>query len=274
MKNSSQIFSILLPVVYLLVVLFYAHIFRGRNRGIENKSPFILIILLIIHLIHIILRGLATGAIPLITKFDALSFLAFLMIGTYFVIELTIKNKATGLFVIILSFLIQTSSSIFYNWNITKFPLLNNPLYITHVVLTVIGYTGICISSLYALLYIILNNNIRDQRLGLIYEKLPPLNLLERISINSVRIGIISLGLGILIGHIRAGYLFHTFWPLDMKVIFSDIIWFGYFTGYIIAQLNKWRGRWMAYLSMAGFAVFILVNILIIFIDNTFHRFQ
>lgn len=274
MKNSSQIFSILLPVVYLSVALFYAYIFRGRYRRIENKSPFVLIILLIIHLMHLILRGIATGAIPLITKFDALSFLVFLMIGTYLVIELSIKNKATGIFVIILSFLIQTSSSIFYKWNITQLPLLNNPVYIAHVVLTVIGYAGICISSLYALLYIILNNNIRDQRLGLIYEKLPPLNLLERISINSVRIGIISLGLGILIGHLRAGYLFDTFWPLDVKVIFSDIIWFGYITGYLIAQLNKWRGRWMAYLSMAGFAIFILVNVLIIFIDNTFHRFQ
>ena len=147
MKTSSQIFSALLPVVYFLVVLFYVQIFRARNKWLENKSSFVLITLMIIHLTHIILRGLATGAIPLITKFDALSFLALLIIGTYLLIELSLNNKATGLFVIILSFLIQTSSSIFYNWDITQLPLLNNPIYITHVVLTVLGYTGICIFS-------------------------------------------------------------------------------------------------------------------------------
>jgi ABC-type uncharacterized transport system permease subunit len=210
----------------------------------------------------------------LLTKFDALSFLAFLVVGAYLIIELLIENRSTGLFVLILSFLIQAVSSIFYDWNISQNPLLNNPIYIIHVTLTVLGYTGICISSLYALLYIILNRNIKHQKHGLIYEKFPPLNLLEKISIRSIRFGIVALGLGILIGHILTASVLNTYWPLDAKVIFSDIIWFGYFAGYLIAQLNKWRGRWMAYLSMAGFVVFILINILIVFIENTFHRFQ
>jgi ABC-type uncharacterized transport system permease subunit len=119
-----------------------------------------------------------------------------------------------------------------------------------------------------------LNHHIKHHRLGIIYEKLPALRNLEKRSIRSVQIGIITLGLGILIGHYIAGTALGTFWPMDAKVIYNNIIWAGYFTGFLIAHLYKWRGRWMAYLAMLGFAILIFTNIMIIFIDNTFHQFQ
>jgi ABC-type transport system involved in cytochrome c biogenesis permease subunit len=93
-------------------------------------------------------------------------------------------------------------------------------------------------------------------------------------SIRSVQIGIIFLGLGVLLGHVNAGSVLGTYWPIDAKVIFSDGIWLGYFIGYIIAHLNRWRGRWMAYLSMVGFGILILTNITIVFIKDTFHQFH
>ena len=119
-----------------------------------------------------------------------------------------------------------------------------------------------------------LYHHIKYHRLGLIYEKLPSLGHLERLSIRSVQIGIITLGLGILAGHLHAGDVLGTYWPVDAKVIYNNLIWFGYFIGFSIAQIYKWRGRWMAYLAMVGFAILILSNIMIIFIDNTFHQFQ
>jgi len=93
-------------------------------------------------------------------------------------------------------------------------------------------------------------------------------------SIRSVQIGIFTLGSGILIGHYIAGSTLGTFWPIDAKVIYNNIIWAGYFVGFIIAQIYKWRGRWMAYLAMVGFGILIFTNIMIIFIDSTFHQFQ
>jgi ABC-type uncharacterized transport system permease subunit len=196
------------------------------------------------------------------------------IVAGYFVIEIFAGTKTTGFFVLLLSFIIQAISSLLYNWNLTDNPLLNNPVYAVHVALTILGYSAICISGLYALLYCMLNNTIRHRRLGLIYDKLPSLTLLEQMSIRSVLIGVIFLGLGISLGHLCAGEVFGTYWPKDAKVIFTDIIWLGYFIGYIIAQLNKWRGRWMAYLSMAGFGILVLANITIVFIENTFHQFH
>lgn len=274
MKTISQILSVLLPAIYLLVVFIIAYIFFGRKKKLENKILIMLIILIVVHAVQILLRGLALEVLPLSTKFDALSFLAFATIILTLVIERSNENKTMVYFAVFLSFIIQTISSVFYSWNLTPNPLLSDTKYVFHVVLTILGYAAISVSALYALLYIMLYHNIKYHRLGLIYEKLPSLGHLERLSIRSVQIGIITLGLGILAGHLHAGDVLGTYWPVDAKVIYNNLIWFGYFIGFSIAQIYKWRGRWMAYLAMVGFAILILSNIMIIFIDNTFHQFQ
>jgi ABC-type uncharacterized transport system permease subunit len=273
-KTISQILSLLLPAIYLAVIIFNAFIFFGRNKKYENRVPLIIISLIGIHIIHIILRGLAIKTIPLATKLDALSFLALAIISLILIIELSSKNKTTILFALILSFIIQTISSLTYSWAFVPHPLLVNSTYAIHVVLTILGYSAISISALYALLYIMLNHNIKYRRLGIIYEKLPPLRNLERLSIRSIQIGVITLGLGILVGHLQAKQVLGTYWPMDPKVIYNNLIWFGYFLGLVIAQIFKWRGRWMAYLAMVGFGILIFTNIMIIFIDSTFHQFQ
>jgi HemX protein len=274
MKTSSQILSMLLPVIYLFFVFIIAYIFFGRNKNLANKIPLMIIILIVVHSVQIILRGIAIEMLPLSTKFDALSFLAFTIIILTLIIEFSNKNKTILYFAVLLSLIIQSISSMFYSWNLTPHPMLSNPIYAVHVVLAILGYSAISISALYALLYIMLYHNIKYHRFGLIYEKLPSLGHLERLSISSVQIGIITLGLGILIGHLHAGDALGTYWPIDKKVIYNNIIWFGYFTGFLIAQIYNWRGRWMAYLAMVGFVILILANITLLFIKNTFHQFQ
>ena len=274
MRTTSQAFSVLLPLIYLIVVFFYGQIFVGRLKKLASYSVLVLIILLAVHAAEIALRGAAIGTIPLATKFDALSFLAFAITIVYLIIELSVDSKATGFFALALSFIIQTIASVLYNWDLTHNPLLSNPIYAVHVVLTILGYTAVSISALYALLYVMLNHNLRNHNLGLVYEKLPPLSLLEQMSIRSVQIGIIFLGLGLLLGHLRALDILGTFMPADYKVIFTDLIWVAYVLAYLISQLRKWRGRWMAYLSMSGFGILIFANIMILFIENSFHQFQ
>lgn len=273
MRTISQIMSSVLPLFYLVVVFLNAYIFFGRNKKLENWAPVVIICLIVAHVIHLIFRGIAIDTFPLATKLDALSLLALAIIILILIIELSSENKTTIFFAVFLSFIIQTISSLYYSWDIIEHPLLQNPYYSVHVALTILGYSAVSISALYAFLYIMLNHHIKSHRLGIIYEKLPPLRNLERLSIRSVQIGIITLGLGIILGHLQAKEVLGTYWPMDPKVIYNNIIWFGYFLGLVIAQLNKWRGRWMAYLALSGFAILIFTNLMIIFIDKTFHQF-
>jgi ABC-type uncharacterized transport system permease subunit len=272
MNTIIESLSIIVPILYVIIIFFYSYIFFKRIKKLESKITIVITILLGIHLTFIILRGIALENFPLVSKPDVFSFLALMIISFNFIFEKHVDSIATGLFAFIFALLIQIISSIFFKWEYSNILILSNPIFFIHVIFTLLGYTAICISSLYALLYILLNHNIKRHRLGTIYEKLPPLNLLEKMSINSVIIAIILLGIGIVLGHVNAKITIGSYFPMDVKVLFSDLIWISYFTGYFFAQLNKWRGRWMAYLSIIGFIIFIFTNVITIIFSN-FHQF-
>ena len=274
MKLLCQAINVLLPLLYMIILFIYGIIFFVKNKKLERKTGLFLLLLIFLHGAEIILRSITLSAIPLSTIFDALSFLAFSILIIYYMIEISLKNKMTGFIVLIFPFLLQLISSILYEWNVESNPLLSNPVFALHAAITIIGYTGLTISALYALMYILLNYNIKYHRFGVLYNNLPPLAELEKLSIRSISIGIIILGIGIFLGHLRAYDIFGSFWLKDPKIILTDFIWFIYFLGYLMFRIRNWRGRWMAYLSVAGFIVLFVVNISLIFIIKTFHEFH
>ena len=114
---------------------------------------------------------------------------------------------------------------------------------------------------------------MKSRRFGVIYDQLPALTYLEFMSIRSVAIGIVLLGVGILLGHLQAVKVLGFFWSNDAKVIVTDAIWLLYFSGYILSRLFKWRGRWMAYLSMAGFIILVIGGAAVVLWAKSFHKF-
>jgi ABC-type uncharacterized transport system permease subunit len=87
------------------------------------------------------------------------------------------------------------------------------------------GYTALSLAAIYALMYIIQNNNLKKRKLGNLFSQLPALTYLEKMSMRSVVTGIVLLGIGLLLGHLQAMELIGEFWPKDMKVIISDAVW-------------------------------------------------
>ena len=273
MRFLSQSLSYIIPLFYLAVVLLYYSIFMGRKKALELKSAPILISLLIAHALEIATRLFVLRAMPLSTVFDALSFISFSILFIYTIIESSFKNKTSGFFILLFALILKLISSFSYNWEPGTNELLSTPTFAFHAALTVMGYTSISISAIYALMYIIQNRNMKQKNFGIIYRQMPPLAHLELMSIRSVALGIVLLGAGIFLGHIQARNLLGSFFYLDPKVLGTDIVWLIYISGYFLARALKWRGRWMAYLSMSCFFILIMSATLIYFLSETFHKF-
>jgi ABC-type uncharacterized transport system permease subunit len=210
---------------------------------------------------------------PLSSVHDAASFLAFSILLVYMIIEISLKNQASGLFILSFAFILELVSTYYLTWEKETNELLTNPYFAVHASLSVMGYTALSLSAIYAMMYAVQNNNLKKKKMGLLYRQLPPLTFLEKMSIRSVVIGIILLGIGILHGHIQANRVLGTYWPMDPKVILSDAIWGFYFIGYIVSRIMKWRGRWMANLALSGFLVLLIVSGMVMFLMDSFHRF-
>jgi hypothetical protein len=76
------------------------------------------------------------------------------------------------------------------------------------------------------------------------------------------------------LGHFQALELIGEFWPNDIKVIISDGVWLLYLIGYIVTVAKKWRGEKMAYLSLYGFIILIVGGGIIIYMSESFHKFN
>lgn len=273
MKELSYTLNFILPFLYLGVLYVYYTIFSGKKKSLLSKTTPILLILNILHLTEIITRNIALNTMPLSTVHDAFSFLAFAILLVYTLIELTLNNRASGLFVLSFAFFLEFISSINNTWQPETNKLLTNPYFALHASMAIIGYTALSISAIYALMYILQNRNMKKHKFGILYSQLPAVTYLESMSIRSVSIGIILLGLGILHGHIQASHVLGNFFPMDIKVIVMDSIWLIYLVGYILTRVKHWRGLWMAYLSLGGFTFLLVGGIIIVLLSNSFHKF-
>jgi HemX protein len=273
MKAFSFTISYLLPLFYLGIVIFYYRIFTGKIKTRLSKTTPFLVALLIFHIVELAIRTYALNTMPLSSIHDAASFLAFSILLVYMIIELSLNNRASGLFILSFAFILEVISTFYLTWEKETNELLTNPYFAVHASMSVMGYTALSLSAIYALMYIIQNRNLKKKKMGLLYTQLPALAYLEKMSIRSVVIGIILLGLGIMHGHFQAHRVLGTYFPMDPKVLLSDAIWLFYFFGYILSRIMKWRGRWMANLSLSGFLVLLMVGVLVMFLMESFHRF-
>ncbi len=274
MKIFSQIISYVLPVFYLAVIYIYYLIFTGKKKTLVNKTTVILSSLLVLHLLEIVSRNIALRTMPFSSTHDAYSFIAFSILLVYMISEFGMKNRGAGLFILSIALLLELLSVIHMNWEPETNELLANKTFAFHASFSIAGYTALLLAAIYALMYIIQNNNLKKRRLGNMFSQLPALNYLERMSIRSVITGIILLGIGIILGHYQAEVMIGTFWPDDLKVIATDAVWLVYLITYIIISVKKWHGERVAYLALYGFLILIIGSGVALYLFDSFHKFN
>jgi ABC-type uncharacterized transport system permease subunit len=220
-----------------------------------------------------VIRNLALNTIPLSTIFDAFSFLAFSILFVYMILETSLKNRGSGLFILSFAFILEVISTFNHSWERETSELLRNPFFAFHASLSIMGYTALSLSAIYALMYLVQDHNLKNRNLGKLFMQLPALSYLEKMSVRSVFIGIILLGIGIILGHLMATTLIGSFWPKDVKVIVSDLVWLIYLLGYFFIGRLKWHGERRAYFALIGFVVLVIGGLIIINLSESFHAF-
>ena len=186
MNLAVDILNNLLPVIYGITVCGYAYAFFADSTLARNYQTLLLSSTLILHFVYILLRTLLFGHPPITTTFEIMSIIAFSIAATYRLIEHRTGVKNTGLFILILSFFFQLSSSIFIQDLLEVRPILRSNLLGIHVTSAMLGFSAFAIAAMYGLLYLMLYHNLKSSHFGIIYERLPNLENLERMASNAI----------------------------------------------------------------------------------------
>lgn len=273
MISTLELLNTILPFAYLFTFTAYTIDFINEKKILANSKRIFLFITLITHLFYLIIRTIEFDHTPITNKFEIFSILAFSLGFSYFILELLTDVRGTGAFILFFALIFQFFSSLFIEHNYIVPDVLRNRLLGLHVISALLGYSGITISAVYGLLFLLLYKNLRASKFGLVFNRLPSLEILEKLSFYSLVIGFVLITVAIVIGIIWLPSAFPDFSYSDPKLIGTALVWIIYGAGITSKIAAGWYGRKVIYFSLAGFLFAVISLILTSTLANTFHSF-
>ena len=276
MLTLIQTLEIGLPLLYAAVFAVYLRHFLKPSK--DRSQPFLgshlLYTALGTHLAYLSVLSLHTEHLPVSSRAEFLSLVALCIGLVYALVERKHGDPNTGVFFIALTLATQAWSSILMEPS-TPYPLLEeHSIYGVHVLFTVFGFTALALSALYALMYVLLSRQLKSRNLGVIFRRLPPLNILEKMSRLATICGIVLLGIGLATGHFLALYVLDDFDFFDPKIVITYVAWTAYALGYLLVKVRGLSGLRMGYLSLAAYSTLIAAMVVVNSFLDSFHSFQ
>jgi ABC-type transport system involved in cytochrome c biogenesis permease subunit len=273
-KSAVDVLVVLMPAVYGGLVVLYGVSFFGNSPIVDRLKTRALLVTVALHLIYLAVRTAAFDHPPITTVFEIMTMLAMSIAMGYAYIEMRTRASTTGFFILLVAFGFQLVSSIFIR-DLTAIPdYLHSRVLGFHVSAALLGYTAISLSAVYGFLYLMLYHEIKSSRFGLIYTRLPNLEMLETMSHKAEVFGFITLSVAIVIGLIWLPRVFSEFSYWDPKLVGSLVIWFLYAVGLSAKKRLGWQGRKTMIISLVAFGfVFLSMTVINLYMSG-FHSFH
>lgn len=256
MHATINLLNTLLPMLYAVAALNYAIDFFREDPFAKRVAGPLLAGVVGLHVLYMGLRTILYEHLPLASIFEVMTTVAFAVSVVYLYVEYRTRTHKTGMFLVSFSFVFQTISSAFIS-NTGDFPeILRSPLFGVHTGSAVLGYTAFAVSAIYGVLFLLLYHDLKASHFGIVYQRLPSLEILAKMSLRAAVLGVVSLTVTIAIGVLWAAQNFPGFYE-DPKFIMTVAVWSVYAAGIALHYWLGWSGRRTIYFSLVGFGLIL-----------------
>jgi ABC-type transport system involved in cytochrome c biogenesis permease subunit len=238
-------------VLYLAAEgLSIAHL-RTDRGSLGHATTGFLLVGFLVHFASLYLGAKAAHAVPYHDLAASMSFFAWLVVGTYGFLLFRHREGAAGPFLVPIALLFLVVSLLTRGGGVEPSdPSRKGYLFAFHVTISILGYAALTLSFVLAQLYLIQNKQLRRHKLGLLFSRLPALDVLARLHRTAVATGVCALSLGMILGLAWARQRWQTF--LDVKVAITLAVIAIYALTLIPRRLG-WGGKRVALVSISGF---------------------
>jgi len=184
---------------------------------------------------------------------EGLSYVAFLVVGIYLLFGRFYRIPTVGAFVAPL----MVGALLAYHvvpgaQSVGRGPV-EGMLLPFHIGVAVGGLALFSLGFVVALMYLLLERELKAKRLGAMFRKLPPLGLLDLLNYQLVLLGFLlltfTIGTGAFFSVGENGFFF----SLRSKEGFALVAWLLTFVVVLLRQTVGWRGKRVAWATMVGF---------------------
>ncbi|MBK7642588.1 MAG: cytochrome c biogenesis protein CcsA [Planctomycetes bacterium] len=277
MKEMLQPLAVALPAGYLVSALLHGMAFGGvRAPHVIRERVWVLRLTLLAHLLWFWAMGDALQSFPVVDIATTVSAVVLTSTFLYAFLARSVKHAGSGGVVLGLAALLQLSASAFVNLH--PEPRLGPPTpplggaQILHVSLSVIATASLLLSGVHGMLYLVLFRLMKQRSFGPVFEHLPDLDLLARMTRGAALVGFLCLTVGMNIGI----YLAHReqrpgFNYRETEVVLSILVWIYFGVIAFSSRIKGFSARRASLAAALGLVVLLLSTFLLFFPRLAFH---
>jgi cytochrome c-type biogenesis protein CcsB len=223
----------------------------------------------LLHMISVVLRGVATERIPWANMYEYLSAVGLVAIGAWLYVLRRHPVRRAAVFVLLpISLLLFLAGNLLYTEVAPLQPALRSYWIVIHVAAAIMASGVFLISGVTSALHLVSEGRLRELRADTakprqgkaIVDRLPAPEFLDRLAYRSGVFGFITITFAIVTGAIWAESAWGRYWGWDPKETFAFVTWVCY-AAYLHARATSgWRARRAAWLNVIGLGI-VLFNL-------------
>jgi ABC-type uncharacterized transport system permease subunit len=253
-----HLFLFLTIVAYVFSLGSYSRFLRTGREVSGRLGTVFLILGLVAHYFALLERSRGTNTVPYHDLYGSLSLFGWLLALTYLGLELFHRQRSVGAFVMPFVVAFFLAANLAPMGDKLSPPPAHGPTFAFHVTLSILAYAAFGLSFVLSLIFLVENSLLRNRNLTDVVWRLPPLELLERMSRSSVLIGIISIAIGTALGFVWVDRLTGQYWYYDPKYVVTLVVLFLYAAYWLLARTTAWRGARASRLCIFNFVIVVL----------------
>jgi ABC-type uncharacterized transport system permease subunit len=252
-----HLFLFLTALAYALSLGSYVRFLRSGREIAGRLGTIFLGLGLVAHYFALLERSRGLHTVPYHDLYGSMSLFGWLLALTYLGLEFFHRQRSVGAFVLpfILAFFLAAHLAPADRLTPT---IAHGPIFAFHVTLSILAYAAFALSFVLCLIFLVENRLLRNRQLGELVWRLPPLELLERMSRSSVLVGLISIAVGTVLGFIWVDRLTGQYWYYDPKYVITLLVLLLYAAYLQLSRTTTWRGARASRLCIFNFVIVVL----------------
>ncbi len=274
MNESVLLFSVITTLLYAVgTVGFLIYVIR-TEKVIHRIAYGFLLAGFLSHTLGLAMLVSQLRQMPVTTLPQTFSLFAWAIVGSYLAFQLKFNIRILGTFVSPLAVVFMLLSSAIPGRVIPNSQLFKSFWLTLHVATMFIGMAIFALAFCAGIMYLLQERQIKTKSFGLLYRRLPSLEVLDSLNYVCLTFGFPLITIGLISGFVYAGAVWQSFWHWDPKEILSVVTWLIYAVLLHERLAVGWRGRRAAIMAIIGFSVILVTFVGTSIILEVHHSFK
>jgi ABC-type uncharacterized transport system permease subunit len=246
-------------LMYVVATVSFVFALMGRSGALVKLGPRLVGVGAVLHAGHIVVASLVFRVCPVEGIHFPISVFSMLMGVTYATMRVRYRMDLVGALVAPLALTALMASRFVGLSGGGALPKVHSLLFPVHVTMNIIGVAFFSFAFAAAALYLVQERLLKAKKVEGLFQRLPPLDALDRAEHRFLLAGFPLLTLGIVTGTLGVHHVDMARLGDILRAVLGYVTWLLFAGVLLLRAAAGWRGRRAAYGTIAGFGCAMLV---------------